>query len=127
LGESLQCAERNGVLRNFYCELLQVRKSLTGIGNATTGSVRVQPFETQNSLAVHYGSAKDQACLILNFSADKQSLCVDLAEGMWELKLDSKDRRWGGPGSELEHFLVSEGRTLIEVQPSSGTLLVCAT
>ena len=94
--EALSRAERNDVLREFQRRLIDGQGPFGRPGDAE--SARVQVFETQNAMALHYRFPVGQLCVVLNFSDQIQSLRLTLSAGQWEVLIDSGAPRWGGDG-----------------------------
>jgi maltooligosyltrehalose trehalohydrolase len=90
---------RNRVLREFYGELIRLRKSLPAIAQADKESIEAQVLEGGQGVVLHYLAAAGAVCVLLNFARTPASVEVELRSGMWNKLLDSADRRWGGEGS----------------------------
>ncbi|HBY61440.1 MAG TPA: malto-oligosyltrehalose trehalohydrolase [Solibacterales bacterium] len=79
---------RQQVLREFYRELLRVRRALP----ANAGDVRIEPG--RSVLRVHRRDAGKEFLLFFSFSGEGQTL-PDVT-GQWRILLQSAAPRWGG-------------------------------
>jgi maltooligosyltrehalose trehalohydrolase len=109
---------KNGLLKEFYRELLHIRKGSPAIRHSEKCHIRAIPFEAQEALAVFYDYL-EPVCLLLNFSSHQTRIELDWPSGNWRKKIDSAEERWGGMGSALPETLHARGRVSLEIAPHS--------
>jgi len=101
----LQYREPHKQLRELYAELLRLRKLFPALNNPDMSCIEAMPFEKENALLLRRWSECDQIFAIINFGQDSARLPLSLPKGRWTKVLNSRDRRWFGPGSSLPECL----------------------
>jgi maltooligosyltrehalose trehalohydrolase len=101
----LQECEPHKQLRNFYAELLRLRKRLPALAHSDMTCVEAIPFENEKALSLRRGKGRDEIFALFNFGKDVARVTISLAQGAWLRVLNSRDRRWAGPGSSLPECL----------------------
>ena len=87
------------MLREYYGELIRLRKSLPAMAQADKAWTEAQ-VEGGQVVALHYLAAAGAVCVLLNFARTPSGVEVELRSGVWNKLLDSADRRWGGEGAQ---------------------------
>ncbi len=109
-------------LRQFYAELLRLRKQLAPLANSDMSCVEAVPFENEKALFLRRGSAGEELFAAFNFGQSPAPLSISLPQANWAQVLNSRDSRWGGPGSSLPDSLPSEPTLSFTVEPLSFAL-----
>jgi maltooligosyltrehalose trehalohydrolase len=122
LNHSLALKTGHQSLREFYRELLTLRKQLTALAGVGKDTLETTAFEMEGVLMVRQWSGRDEAVLIFNFSPERRTLELPLPKGGWHKSLDSADSRWAGPGALASAKLTSPGRVRLEMPASSVVL-----
>ncbi len=107
---------RRGPLYEYYKELIRLRKGISDLNLLTKKDLQVQSVD--RIVLVHRGRS---TLVALNF-ADAPS-AFTLPSGNWRVLLDSSASRWGGPGSDIEDDLQSNGNSMIRLAPYAVVLL----
>ena len=116
---------RNGkhrILREFYKELIRLRKELPSLAHLSKADMEVAGFEAEKTLYVRRWNGSDQALAVYNFSDAPAELRLPLPSGEWRKHLDSADVRWGGGGSSIPNAINSPGTSSITISPKSLVL-----
>jgi maltooligosyltrehalose trehalohydrolase len=110
-------------LREFYRELIRIRKIHPALLRHSKEDLEVIPQEKENVLCVRRGTGDDQAAAIYHFGDSVVTTAVPLPAGRWAKLLDSSDRRWGGAGDALPKTFHSRGAVTVSLRPWAFVLL----
>ncbi len=109
-------------LREFYAELLRIRKRFAALRNSDTSCIQASPFEKEQVLLLRRCDADDEIFAIFNFGQFPASLPISLSPTRWISVLNSRDHRWLGPGSMLPDCLPSVLNQSLAIEPLSFAL-----
>ncbi len=104
------------LLRDFYRELLRLRKKVPALSHPAMDRCEATPLGEQ-TLLVRRWFEVHQAVILLHFSSSPAEI-RPLATGEWREILNSAGARWHGPGGTSEAQKVS-GADLISLMPRS--------
>jgi maltooligosyltrehalose trehalohydrolase len=121
--EAFQDGGQPALLREFYKELLRLRREVPAIAEAEKSDIDARPYSTQKALLISYGSAGGGVEALFNFSDESVRLSLDLSAGEWSSLLDSAEPRWGGSGSTVPQKIHSSGRASLQLSPHSFVVL----
>jgi len=110
-------------LREFYAELIRLRKELSAIRDAKKNRVRVRAYRAENVLNVRYGSDAGEVVLFLCFAARRVTVRTSLAPGRWKVEMNSALKRWKGTGSSIGGEIGSPGTVALPLAAKSALLL----
>jgi len=120
LDHTLKGTELHQMLWEFYRELIKLRKTLPAFAQLSKEHLQARSFEREGILQIHRWSERDEALIVANFSDfPKSFLVADAPGGVWQKRLDSADRRWAGPGSDIPFSLGSNPEVTISLPPKS--------
>jgi len=119
LSHTLRTERTHQMLWALYQELIRLRRGYLGLANQ---AVEVDGFG--NSLALRYSSRSSAVIAFFSFAAERENVTVASRTGTWEKHLDSRHRRWQGPGSELPDTLRSSGEISLTLEPTSCAVYV---
>jgi maltooligosyltrehalose trehalohydrolase len=122
LNHSLAGKEPNCRLRAFYRELIALRKRLTAILDAEFAQIDVIEHEPGEALYLRYASEGERVFALFSFCSNPLSWELPVPAGHWSKSLDSRESRWGGPGSSVPKELQSFGHLRFELEPESVLL-----
>jgi maltooligosyltrehalose trehalohydrolase len=117
---------RHRVLRDFYQELLRLRKTLPALAAPSKERMNVVGYEKERILLVHRWHGNDHAVFIASFAAAETVLELPIPAGQWRRRLDSSEVKWGGSGSKVPGQLGSGGALALTLGPQSAVLLASA-
>ena len=122
LNHDLAKREPHRDLRDFYQELIRLRRSLPALSVLSKENADVKGFEKEKILLVTRWSSNSQVFMAFNLSDADTPLTAPMPRGRWEKCLDSSDQRWGGRGSTTSEMLVSDGQAELRLQSKSFCL-----
>ncbi|MBM4069158.1 MAG: malto-oligosyltrehalose trehalohydrolase [Planctomycetes bacterium] len=101
LDHHLKDEGRHKVLRDFYRDLLALRRDVPALAQLSKDHQKVIGFEREKSLFVRRWHEQDEVVLVFNFAEQEVRLELPIPAGDWQLLVDSAARRWQGPGEAL--------------------------
>jgi maltooligosyltrehalose trehalohydrolase len=111
------------VLREFYQELIALRKALPALALVEKDTLEALPFENENVLLARCWCAQQEATLVFAYAPEPVTLALPLPKGRWYKRLDSAAPKWNGPGSRVPDELKSSGEMRLDLNPTSFVLL----
>jgi maltooligosyltrehalose trehalohydrolase len=105
-------------LRDFYAELLRIRKRFPAMNNSDMSCIEATPFEEEKTVLLYRWSDGDQIFACFNFGKEAAPVPISLPQDGWKKVLNSCDQRWAGPGSSLPDCLPA-GSDSILLEPLS--------
>ncbi len=102
---------RGRVMREFYRELLRLRREVPALAALDKDSLEVFGREEPRLVFIRRWSAGNQVFCVMNFDRREAAFDVSLPSGVWRKLLDSADEEWEGSGSFLPEK-VETGQTL---------------
>lgn len=90
---------QSGILRSFYKQLIQLRRTLPALANLDTRSQTVVALPDQPGLWLHRWAEANQVLIYLNFAPTALTVTASWPPGSWRRVLDSADSQWGGTGA----------------------------
>jgi maltooligosyltrehalose trehalohydrolase len=123
LDHSLAKREHHRSLREFYRELIRLRRGLPAIDLADKRHLEVRADTAKHLLLLLYEHDPGSACVLLHFGAHVAEHVLSLSGGEWRTLLDSADARWAGPGRMLPERVVSHSPVTIRLHANSVIVL----
>lgn len=120
LSHTRRTPETHQTLWTFYQELIRLRRGHLRVAGQ---AVEVDEFET--SLALRYSCGSSAIMALFSFAEKRENVTVKSRAGLWRKCLDSRDRRWQGPGTILAETLRSDGEISLTLEPISCALYLC--
>jgi maltooligosyltrehalose trehalohydrolase len=124
LNHALRRQGKHKRLREFYRELLRLRRELPALAHLSKENQQVIADEERRLLLVRRWHGSQHALLAANFSEAAATARVSVRAGTWRKRLDSADERWGGAGARAPETLESSGEMALPLAPWSVALLV---
>ncbi len=122
LNHALASQGRYQALREFYRELLNLRRQTPALAGVAKETMETTAFGVEGVLMIRQWTQDDEIVLVLNFSGARRSVELPLPAGEWRKCLDSADPRWTGPGTLAAAEVSSSGRVRTEVSATSLVL-----
>jgi maltooligosyltrehalose trehalohydrolase len=113
---------RHRTLREFYRELLRLRRETPALRFPDKDRMRVTPFPERLAIVVERWDGDDETLIGLNFSDRPVEVRVTIREGAWVRQLDSADPRWHGPGTDTPAELTASGDVRLALAPTSAAV-----
>ena len=126
LQHALREQPHHAALREFYQEVLRLRRTIPALATLDREELDVQVHEAHRSIVVRRQAGESRVCLILCFAEQEQTVPLSLERGRWEIRLDSEAERWLGQRSRsVERIAVHQAEYLVHlnVRPWSAVLL----
>jgi maltooligosyltrehalose trehalohydrolase len=120
LNHALKGSGRNRALREFYRELIRMRRECPALREPSFGHTNVAVDGGAIVLRRWHGDA--QAAIFLNFAQHELSLTPTLDGAGWRRTLDSSSSRWGGP-SEDTNSKQHRGGAPVNLPPHAAIVL----
>ncbi|MGH9753265.1 MAG: malto-oligosyltrehalose trehalohydrolase [Blastocatellia bacterium] len=92
---------RGRVMREFYRELLRLRREIPSLAAPDKNSLEVSGREEPRLVFLRRWSAGNQVFCVMNFDRREAEFNASLPSGGWKKLLDSADEKWAGLGSSL--------------------------
>jgi maltooligosyltrehalose trehalohydrolase len=99
LNHALARQGHHEILREFYRELLRLRKQTPALAGVEREKMETTAFEAENVMMVRQWNDDDEALLVFNFAGEPRLLEFPFPAGEWRKRFDSSDPRWAGLGS----------------------------
>jgi maltooligosyltrehalose trehalohydrolase len=124
LNYALRAEGRHRILKDFYSELIEIRKSIQALRSLSKHRMEVQENEDVRIVTVRRWSDTDEVTAVFHFGEDGAAVNVGLIAGLWEKRLDSAETRWMGPGSLVPAQFVSDTAHAFTIPPYAVVLFV---
>ena len=116
-----RCGERHLRLREFYRELISLRKETRHSATPLDYKHEVFCYESQQTIALLFRAPETSFLVLLCFSEDTVELsALTNLRGSWRKRLDSAGEEWFGPGDSAD--TVWDGSSEIQMKPFSAVL-----
>jgi len=119
LNHTLRHQGRHRVLREYYRQLIALRKAESALALGDRRCLEVARLEPHRAMLVRRWSARSEVVTLFHFGADVATAAVKLPRGDWEKVLDSTEETWQGPGSSLPGRIASSGNEPLKLMPLS--------
>ncbi|UCG82181.1 MAG: malto-oligosyltrehalose trehalohydrolase, partial [Dehalococcoidia bacterium] len=116
----------HNTLKQFYRELIRLRKDKPSLSTLSKDSLEAIGFDTENILLLRRWTDYDEAAAIFNLGRVEKDTHIALPQGEWRKTLDSADERWNGPGSRTPDAIAEKDTAMLKMQPSSFCLYIRA-
>jgi maltooligosyltrehalose trehalohydrolase len=117
LNWELRAEGHHRLLRNFYQELLRLRRDLPALFRLDKDALEVIEFEDTKVIFVRRWNASSHILAVLHFDDEVSQIALPVPAGSWKRKLDSTELCWGGGGSQDADVLVSSGEVQMFLSP----------
>lgn len=114
---------RDRILREFYRELIRLRKTVPALASLSKERMQVTVSESEDGLLCARRWAEgSEVFAAFHFGADQATVRLALPAGTWHKRLDSAEERWLGTGSALPASLESGGELELRFSRQSVAL-----
>ena len=106
------------VLREFYREVLRLRRELnllTGLGRRDR---EVKAYEEEKVLWMRMIDAGGEAVILFSFGREAVQFSLPWPRGRWHQRLDAAQGRWLGPGSDAPMVIEGGSALSLRLPPS---------
>ena len=123
LNHGLSGEGHHRVLREYYRELIRLRKGHPVLSRLSKEDMEVTSYGKEKVLLVRRWNGSAQAAAACHFGDSPVSFDVMLPSGIWEKLLDSSEKRWCGGGSAIPDRLDLREEISISLNPGAFVLL----
>ena len=123
LNWDLQKQDWHRLLRQFYRELLRMRREIPPLASLDLETVDATVLPNERTLTLRRGSKGARVIAVFQFGERAENVSIEIPAGRWQKVLDSATERWGSAGSETPEVLKSAGRIDLKLQGSSVFVL----
>jgi maltooligosyltrehalose trehalohydrolase len=124
LNHNLRCEGHHRILLELHRELIQLRKDIPALASLNKDSMEVSDYGPERVLVIRRRIGTDEAVVCFHFGESSTTRRIPLPEGRWTNRLDSADKRWGGPGSKVDVEIASDGGTAFNLSPYTFVLFL---
>ena len=117
LNWELRADGHHRLLRNFYQELLRLRRDLPALFRLDKGALEVIEFGDAKVIFLRRWNASSHILAVLHFDDQVREIALPVPAGSWKRKLDSAEPRWGGGASQNADVLISSGEVQMSLSP----------
>ena len=122
LNRALLQEPRHAALREYYRELIRLRKTHPALAALDKRQTAALPFEPENTIVLRRWHGDHHVAAVYHFG-DGVQWSGEIPAGTWHVLLDSADERWHGPGSTIDRPFVSNGRATLALGPKQVVVL----
>jgi maltooligosyltrehalose trehalohydrolase len=105
LNHQLRQGGHHRTLREFYRELIRLRKTLTPLARLSKAHCEISAYDRQRVMLMRRWNGDQTSLILFNFSDGEISLAPSIPDGHWQKILDSAAPQWNGPGARLPETL----------------------
>jgi maltooligosyltrehalose trehalohydrolase len=124
LKQELRSQGEHGVLREFYKELIRLRKTVPALAMLSKEQMEVQGYDKEKILFIRRWRGKEEVFIIFNFDDSPRSVDLPIPAGDWRKQFDSEEERWGGRGSTVPVRIQSGGQMSLDLHRKAFILFV---
>jgi maltooligosyltrehalose trehalohydrolase len=122
LNPALQSEPHNCALREFYQELILLRRSLPALRHLSKADLEAHSWEEKKAVAIRRWANGQQIYLVLAFAQNPVTLDLPMPAGVWRKSLDSSAKKWGGPGGAVPDEISCKGGIHLTLPPHSAVI-----
>jgi maltooligosyltrehalose trehalohydrolase len=126
LNRELRQEGKHRVLREFYRELIRLRRTHPALAELSKETLAVASFEREKIMLIHRWSGEAQVCAFFHFGLSQVTRNLPLPPGLWCKLLDSGEARWYGAGSLVPPRILSEDEVSLTLPPQAVVLFEAA-
>jgi maltooligosyltrehalose trehalohydrolase len=122
LNHQLRQEGRHRILREFYRELIGLRKALAPLARLSKAHCEVSAYDKQRVMLMRRWKDDQSDLIFYNFSDVEVALAPTIPVGDWQKIFDSAVPKWDGPGARLPENLPGGEELSISMNASSFAL-----
>jgi maltooligosyltrehalose trehalohydrolase len=122
LDHTLSGRGHHRVLREFYKELIRLRRELPALASFSKEETKVSADEEKRVLLLSRWHGGSGIVAAFNFGDSSVDVPLDIGSGRWRKLVDSEDERWLGRGGLAPDTLRPDMETAITLSPKAFVL-----
>ena len=103
-----QKSGKNKIIRNFYTQLIKLRKEIPSLSHLSKKNLKIWSMEKNNLLFLCRWYKKSKIFAIMNFEREDVHFTPEFFEGKGKKRIDSSDALYMGPGDSMPPSLESK-------------------
>ncbi len=124
LDHNLRKKKGNGILLEFYKELIRLRKETPALAYLSKDNIEVRGFGDDNLLFLHRWKEDSEVFAIFNLNNNQVSATLSVPIGRWHKSLDSAEERWQGKGSSIPERFDTKDDVTLAISPLAFALFI---
>jgi maltooligosyltrehalose trehalohydrolase len=124
LNHHLRRKGHHRIILELHRKLLQIRKEIFALAHLSKEDMDVLEYEREKVLVIRRWSSTDEAVTVFQFGEASATISIPLPEGRWTKRLDSADKQWAGPGSQVPDEIISEAEIALYLSPYTFILFL---
>ena len=113
---------RQLAIRDFYRELIRLRKTVPALRDLSKHHVETMSSEELQLLILKRGVQQEQVLALFNFNKESVPFPAVASPGRWKCLVQSASTRWHGPGSSIPDFVEATKTAQLELAGHSASL-----
>jgi maltooligosyltrehalose trehalohydrolase len=122
LNHKLRHEGQHRVLRDFYRELIKLRREVPALASLNKDTSEVIGYEKPRLMYLRRWCQGSQTAIVFNFGDAPAPAVFPVPAGRWQKRLDSAEASWLGGGSRLPGEFYSVGEATLTLEPESLVL-----
>jgi maltooligosyltrehalose trehalohydrolase len=115
---------RHRALRDFYAELLRLRRAVPALAQLDHRSLDARVLDDGKTLLLHRWHEDSHACAVFHCDSSAADRSIPWSAGRWRKELDSSDLRWQGSGSSVPQSIEGQRNVVLPMKVRSFALFV---
>jgi len=107
LDHSLKNYGWHAVLLDLNRELIKIRKHNPVFANLNNNAMQIKEIDG-NIMMIHRWMGKSESLTIFKFGGNEEPANLHIPDGSWKKLLDSTEKKWHGPGSDIPNQIESK-------------------
>jgi maltooligosyltrehalose trehalohydrolase len=116
INRDLMNRENHKVILELYKELISLRKQTPSLSNLDRECLDVRADEKKKTIFIRRWKGGNQALVVFNFNKSDIKAGSINYENNWKKVLDSSDKRWNGPGTQLPDLMQQNEEILMRAE-----------
>jgi maltooligosyltrehalose trehalohydrolase len=122
LNHPLRREEGHRILREFYRELIRLRKRLSPLAFLSKEHLEARELKKDKVLWVRRWRGEEEVFMAFNFGQSRASISLPVGEGRWRKEIDSEDEDWKGRGRLNPGLIHSKAQVSLALHPRAFVL-----
>ncbi len=124
LNHSLSRTGHHRILHELHRQLIHLRKDIPALASLNKDNMEVSDYGPEKVLVIRRWIGTDEVVACFHFGKSSATRRILLHEGRWTKRLDSADKRWEGPGSQVPAEIISDGEATLSLSPWAFALFL---
>jgi maltooligosyltrehalose trehalohydrolase len=122
LNHDLRSRGEHRSLLEFYKHTILLRRKIPALARLSKERAEAVTYENEKLLCIRRWANDSEVFAVFNFSEGERSIPLQIPTGVWRKELDSADKQWNGPGSQVPETVDSQGEITLALNPMAFAL-----